>query len=100
MTLQIIVFGLVIALVWYFMVTRVRLDKDRDQHHLASLLIAVAAGGGQATRGDLDAWLAGRNYRTAERTSRLNHAVKLAGTAVSGELLARVTALARELAQD
>lgn len=72
-----------------------RLDKDRDQHHLASMLISIAAGGDEVSRDDVRELLRSR-AKGVQATVRINHAVKLAGTAVSGELYDKVVALARE----
>ena len=74
-----------------------RLDQDRDQHHLASMLISIAAGRDEVSRIDIAAHLRARRYSGAEVTVRMNHAVKLAGSAVSGTLYDDVVALAREM---
>ncbi len=81
----------------YFYRRTMRLHKDRDQHHLASMLISIASGRDEVSREDVRAFLAGRNYGAGERAYRLNHAAKLAGTAVRGALYDQVVALAREM---
>ena len=81
----------------YFHQRNLRLNRDHDQHHLASMLIATAAGRDEVSMADVRAFLAEKDYGVAERHYRLSHAVKLAGTAVKGPLHARVAALAKEL---
>jgi hypothetical protein len=74
---------------------KARLDADRDQHHLASMLISIASGSDEVSRDEIRDLLRSR-AKGAQATVRINHAVKLAGTAVSGELYDKVVALARE----
>lgn len=93
----ILAFALAASLGMYFYRRTLRLNRDRDQHHLASMLISIAAGRDEVSRGDVRAFLAEKNYGVGERLYRLNHAVKLAGTAAKGPLHVAVVALAREL---
>ena len=81
----------------YFFRRNLRLNGDRDQHHLASMLVSIAAGRDEVSREDVRAFLRAKDYGVGERLYRLNHAVKLAGTAVKGPVHAGVVALAREL---
>jgi len=80
----------------FFHARKARLDQDRDQHHLASMLISVAAGGDEVSRTDIATFLRGKDLSPAQVVVRMNHAVGLAGTAVTGETYDRVVALARE----
>jgi hypothetical protein len=80
----------------YFFRRNLRLNRDRDQHHLASMLVSIAAGGDEVSRADVRAFLAAKGYGVGERLYRLNHAVKLAGTVVKGPPHESVVALARE----
>jgi hypothetical protein len=80
----------------FFHARNARLDQDRAQHHLASMLISIAAGRDEVTRADIAALLHSKGQSRAQIVMRMNHAVKLAGTAVSGDDHARVVALARE----
>ncbi|MES2441709.1 MAG: hypothetical protein V4574_02685 [Pseudomonadota bacterium] len=93
--LSLIALGLAGTLIWAFLQSRRRLDADRDQHHLASMLISIAAGRDEVSRADIAEHLRSKGYARGQVAVRLNHAVKLAGTAASGELHARVVALAR-----
>jgi len=93
----ILVFALVASIGMYFYRRKLRLNRDRDQHHLASMLISIAAGRDEVRRADVRTFLAEKGYGVGERLYRLNHAVKLAGTAAKGPLHADVVALAREL---
>ncbi len=93
----ILVFSIAASIGMYFYRRNLRLNRDRDQHHLASMLVSIAAGHDEVNREDVRGFLAGKDYRAGERLYRLNHAVKLAGTAVKGPLYDRVVALAREL---
>lgn len=72
------------------------LDKDRNQHHLASLLCAVAAGQGDHDRAEIAAHLAAIARNGTDRKLRLTHAVRLAKTSVPADLQDKVAALARE----
>ncbi|MDF7776192.1 hypothetical protein P1X14_13115 [Sphingomonas sp. AOB5] len=76
---------------------KARLDRDRDQHHLASMLISIAAGRDEVSRADLDAFVAAKGWSGADWSVRRSHAAKLAGTAVSGELYDKVIQLARDI---
>lgn len=80
----------------FFHARKARLDQDRDQHHLASMLISIAAGRDEVARADIATLLRDKGYSPAQVVVRMNHAVGLAGTAVSGDDHARVVALARE----
>ena len=94
--MTVLVIGLIGAVIYYYWRRRRDLGKDRDQHHLASMLISIAAGRDEVTRADIAALLRDRHYSKAQIALRMNHAVGLAGTAVSGDDHARVVALARE----
>ena len=80
----------------YFFRRNLRLNRDRDQHHLASMLVSIAAGRDEVSREDVRAFLSAEGYRVGERLYRLNHAVKLAGTVVKGRQHESVVALTRE----
>ena len=80
----------------FFHARTARLDQDRDQHHLASMLISIAAGGTEVTREDIVTMLRGKGCSKAQVVVRINHAVGLAGTVVSGDDYDRVVAHARE----
>src|SRR5205809_1353680 len=90
-------FGIPGLIFMYFYRRNTRLNQDRDQHHLASMLMSIAADREEVSLGDVRSFFAEKGYSVADRVYRLNHAVKLAGTAVKGSLHARVVALAREL---
>ncbi|MNY73451.1 hypothetical protein D3C86_2122460 [compost metagenome] len=59
------------------------------------MLISIASGSDEVSRDDIREFLRSR-AKGAQATVRVNHAVKLAGTAVSGELYDKVVVLARE----
>jgi hypothetical protein len=90
-------FGIPGLVFMYFYQRNLRLNRDRDQHHLASMLVSIASGRDEVGRDDVRAFLTDKGYSIADRLYRLNHAVKLAGTAVRGPVHDRVVALAREL---
>lgn len=85
------------AAVYAFSRRKVYFDKDRNQHHLASMLIAVVTQSEPLGRIDIVNWLEAQNWPAVERQKRVDHAVGLAGTAVSGKIFDDVTALARSL---
>lgn len=90
-------FGLVGAILFFFLRRNTELAKDRTQHHLASMLISVAAGQGEVGRDDIVALLRSKRYSQPQITVRVNHAVSLARSAVSGALYDKVVDLAREV---
>ena len=92
----ILAFALLTSIGMYFYRRNLRLNRDQDQHHLASMLVSIAADRDEVGRDDVRAFLAARGYGVGERIYRLNHAVKLAGTAVQGPLYDAVVTLARQ----
>src|SRR3569623_1786637 len=92
-----LIVGLIGAIACYFWLRQRDLGRDRDQHHLASMLISVAAGQDEVGRGDIIAMIREKKFSRAQARVRLAHAVKLCRTAVSGALHDRVVALVREI---
>lgn len=92
----VLIVGLIGAVIYYYWLRRRALGKDRDQHHLASMLVSIAAGRDEVTRADIADWLRDKGYSPAQIVVRMNHAVRLAGTVVSGDGYERVAAIARE----
>lgn len=90
-------FGLIGAIVFFFVSRNARLSSDRTQHHLASMLISIAAGRDEVGRDDIIALLRSKRWSKPQIAVRMNHAVSLAGTAVAGELHDKVVQLAREM---
>lgn len=91
--------GLFGAMLQAFDSRRERLDAERDQHHLASMLISVSGDGDDVSEADIRRHLDDRGYSSAQRTVRINHAVGLAGTVVTGTNFDAVVALARKFAR-
>ena len=89
--------GLVGTILFFFLRRNAGLAKDPSQHHLASMLISVAAGQDEVDKDDIVALLRSKRYSRPQITVRVNHAVSLAGSAVSGELYEKVVELAREV---
>ncbi|MCB2057561.1 MAG: hypothetical protein H6916_02920 [Novosphingobium sp.] len=73
------------------------LDRDRNQHHLASLLCAVAASQPGHDRKEISTHLAAIARNGVERKLRLTHAVRLARGNVPPDLHPLIQALAKEL---
>lgn len=73
-----------------------RLSEERDQHHLASLLCAVAAGLGEHQANEIVAHLYAISKDSADRKRRLVHAVWLARRSIPAELHRKI----RDLADD
>ena len=90
-------FGLVGTILFFFLRRNAGLAKESIQHHLASMLISVAAGQDEVSKDDIVALLRSRLYSRSQITVRVNHAVSLARSAVSGELYDKVVELAREV---
>lgn len=99
MVLILLVIGTIGSVAYFFFDRNRRLDKDRAQHHLASLLIAAANGRDGVGESDVIAHLRSFGLSRAQETIRLNHALKLARTAVSGDMYDRAAALARRIAR-
>jgi hypothetical protein len=89
--------GLVGAIILYFMRRNAALAKERAQHHLASMLISVAAGQQEVEKADILELLRSKRYSRAHVAVRVNHAVSLAKSAVPRALYDRVVVLAREI---
>jgi hypothetical protein len=92
-----LIFGLIWSLLAYRHMALKRFDSDPEQHYLASLLIALAAGRKHATEADLRAHLDRVGSSPANRRARVIHAVLLARKNTPPALYAKVVELSRRL---
>ena len=97
MALFLLVFGALGLALFAFSRQRRILNGDRDQHHLASLLIAAVSGEEGVSPQLIRHWMADKGWSMAERRKRVAHGLRLAGGAVSGDGYPPLLALARNL---
>jgi len=82
---------------WYFYQRRNRLNSDREQHHLASLIIACVYETEGVSPATIAAYLKACVYTQTERHVRISHAVGLAKASVTNEKYMLIVQLARRL---
>lgn len=92
-----VIFGLIWAVLAYRHTALKRFDADPEQHYLASLLIALAAGRKHACEAELLAHLNRVGSSRANRRARIIHAVLLARKNTPPALYAKVVELSRRL---
>jgi hypothetical protein len=92
-----LVFGLIWALLAYRQIALKRFNSDPEQHYLASLLIALAAGRRHVTEEELSAHLDRIGTSPANRRARVIHAVLLVRKSAPPALYPKVLELSRRL---